>query len=102
MKMQGGFSEDGWWFLYIMPVMQAAVLGWAFTQSAAHIAPRGKFISAVVMVTLLLALFLGVLVFGWASPKVSVGTAVQATIGTVATAIACIVTLVQIREEEGG
>ena len=101
MKMQGGFREDGWWFLYIMPVMQAAAFGYFYTWISCAVAPRGKFITGVVMVTTLFVFLVLLLLFAWLKPPVQTGPAIQATLGAIATGIACILGLVQARDEHG-
>ncbi|ENM5891519.1 hypothetical protein E5115_004029, partial [Vibrio mimicus] len=39
MKVQGGFREDGWYFLYIMPVLSSAIFGWLFSYITLYLAP---------------------------------------------------------------
>ncbi|ERS89320.1 hypothetical protein Q667_12565 [Marinobacter sp. C1S70] len=56
MKMQGGYSEDGWMVLYIAPLFTAAILGWSYAWVAALTAPSAKFPASVVMSMLLAAM----------------------------------------------
>lgn len=53
MKFQGGFSEDGWYFHYIMPLISSAIFGYFYTIISCMDAPRGKVLAGTVMVTVL-------------------------------------------------
>lgn len=101
MKLHGGMSEDGWFFLYILPVIQSAIFGYLYSTISCAVAPRAKLVTGVVMVTLLGALVVVVLVFGWATSEGRTGDAVQATVQTVAAMVAAIAALVSFREEHG-
>lgn len=100
MKMSGGYTEDGWMFKYVLPVMQSAVFGYLYARIACYVAPRGKVIAGVVMVTLLLATFAVFLLVAWIRPPVHTGAAIQATIGVIAAGIAAVVGLIQAHEEQ--
>ncbi len=52
-----GYSETGACFLYILSIASSVVYGWLFTLIASEVAPRGKFIACVVMVTVQGVLF---------------------------------------------
>ena len=93
MKLQGGFSEDGWYFRYVMPVISSAIFGYLFAHISCEMAPRGKVIAGTVMVTILGLFGLLGIVLAWIVPDYPVGQAIQATVGTVATMIAAVVTL---------
>lgn len=98
MKMRGDFNENGWLYLYIIPLMQAATFGYLYTWISCAVAPRGKFITGVVMVTTLLALHAVALIFVWQrSPDT--GAAIQVTVSGIAIGIACIVGLIHAHEE---
>ncbi|MCA9235566.1 MAG: hypothetical protein KDA44_08835 [Planctomycetales bacterium] len=52
-KTYGGFAEDGWYYLYIMPTIMSGFLGFIWSTASAYVAPYAKFITAVVMSTVL-------------------------------------------------
>ena len=90
MKLQGGFSEDGWYFLYIMPIISSAVFGWLYATIVCHVAPRGKVIAGTVMVTILGLIGVVGALITWLDQTKSVGEAIQITVGTVATMLSLI------------
>lgn len=100
MKLQGGFSEDGWMYRYIVPFLVSCAFGWLYAYCACAVAPRGKLIAGVVMTTLLFLLGLLSIAIVWLSEKYSLGPAIQITIGTVATLIAAVTALVQVHSEQ--
>src|SRR6185312_6961811 len=53
MKLHGSFSEDGWFYLYVLPVLSSALSGYLYTLAAAITAPRGRAIATTVMVSIL-------------------------------------------------
>jgi len=93
MKMQGGFSEDGWYFLYIMPVISSAVFGWLYAYIACEIAPKGKVVAGTVMVTVLGFIAVLGLLITWMRPDKSIGESIQITLGSIATMVAAVLTL---------
>ncbi|QSX34480.1 hypothetical protein JYB87_04310 [Shewanella avicenniae] len=99
LKMQGGFSEDGWYFLYILPIISSAAFGWLFAYITLYLAPKGKVIAASVLVAILGAFSVFGLLFMWLSPQREVAEAVQATISSVATVSAAIATIVTQKNE---
>ena len=94
MKLQGGFREDGWYFLYIMPVFTSGAFGYLYAKIAYAMAPSGKLIAGVVMVTILGLLGLIGAVLAWLMPDYTLGYAIQTTIGTIATIIGAVIALV--------
>lgn len=99
MKLQGGFSESGWMYLYILPVLTAAAFGWLYTWIACAVAPRGKLLAGTVMTTILVLVGLLNIVIVWGMQKYPVGEAVQLTIGSIASSAAAIVALAQVHGE---
>jgi hypothetical protein len=99
MKFQGGYSEDGWWFRYIMPVFTSAAFGWLYIWIACAIAPRGKVVAGTVMITILFIFLIFTLAFTWLSTRYEVGYEIQVTIGVIATLVAAVVALVQVHGE---
>jgi hypothetical protein len=93
MKLQGGFSEDGWYFRFVLPAIASAIFGYLYTHISCEMAPRGKLIAGTVMVTILGLFGLLSIVLAWAMPDYPVGEAIQATVGTIATMIAAVMTL---------
>lgn len=94
MKFQGGFSTDGWYFRYIMPLMSSAVFGWLYVLITLEVAPKGKVIAATVMTTVLGVFCVLGAILAWVLPNRTMGYAIQQTIGVAAsltTAIASIV-----------
>lgn len=100
LKLQGGFSEDGWMFMYILPIFTSAAFGWLFAWIACAVAPRGKVVTGAVMTTLLFIVLLLSIAFSWLASDYSVGRAVQTTVGSVSSLIAAVVALVQVHEEQ--
>jgi hypothetical protein len=101
MKFAGGYSEDGWYFLYILPVITSGIFGYAFVISTHSVAPRGKFISSVVMTTILGLLLLLSVLLAWGPTSQSIGHSIQSTVGSIAALIAAIATLINIAQTEG-
>ena len=99
LKMQGGFSEDGWMYQYIVPTMTAAAFGWLFVYISCQVAPRGKVIAGTVMTTLLVLLGVLNLFLVWGLQRYGTDEAVRLTIGSVVTSIAGIVALVHAHSE---
>ena len=99
MKMQGGFSEDGWMYQYVVPTMTAGAFGWLFVYISCQVAPRGKVIAGTVMTTLLVLLGVLNLFLVWGLQRYGTGEAVRLTIGSVVTSVAGIVALVQAHSE---
>lgn len=93
MKLRGGYSEDGWFYLYVMPVLSSALFGYLYTAIACHMAPRGKLIAGTVMVTALGLFGLLSIVLAWTLPDYGTLKATQATVSIIAMMIAAIVAL---------
>ena len=93
MKFSGGYSPDGWYFRYILPIISSGFFGFMYAKISYHVAPSGKMIAGVVMVTLL-GMFSALSAFlGWVMPEYSTGQAVQVTLGSIATIAAAIMAL---------
>lgn len=99
MKMQGGFSEDGWYFLYILPVISSVAFGWLYAYITLYLAPKGKVVTASVMVTVLGVISAIGLLFMWLNPLRELGEAIQASLGSITTMIAAIATIVTQKED---
>jgi len=93
MKMTGGYSEDGWIFLYFMPLVTAGFVGWAYSWSAAIIAPSAQFRASFSM-TILLLLFVGVACFvAIVGPEYSRFEAVSVVLMSIAAVVGSIIGL---------
>jgi hypothetical protein len=101
MKMQGGFSTDGWYFLYVLPVLSAAAFGWLYVLITLNVAPKGKVIAAVFMTTILGVLSLLAGIFMWLNPNEGLGSSIQATVSSIATMVAAITAIVNYKDEYG-
>ncbi len=99
MKMQGGFREDGWYFLYVMPVFSSAIFGWLFSYITLYLAPKGKVITATIMVTILGVILSFSTFILWANPYKELGETIQASIGSVVTMIVAISTIVSQKDD---
>jgi hypothetical protein len=99
LKFQGGFSEDGWWYRYMIPIITWGMFGWLYVQISCYVAPRGKFITGIVMTTLLFIFSFFGLWLTWHLEKYSTSQSIQLTVGTIASLIAAIVTLVHVHSE---
>lgn len=100
MKMTGGFSEDGWFFLYVLPVISSAAFGWLYAWITCYVAPAGKVIAGVVMVTVLALLSILGLAIAWHWNEYPTIENVRTTLATIAMLVAAIAALVQIHSEQ--
>lgn len=94
LMMFQGWGPNGWYALYILPFMSSCLFGYLFAIITLQFAPKGKIIAAVVMTTLLGALYLLGTIGLWAVSKEGVGTAIQQTIGSIASLGSAIMTIV--------
>ena len=99
MKLYGGYSEDGWFYIYVLPIISSAVFGWIYVWITYNIAPTGKLIAGAVMTTVLGFIGVASLVIVWGVDKYSTSEAIQSTVGAVATLFTAIVTLVQLHQD---
>lgn len=99
MKM-AGFSENGWWYLYIRPLIQAGLFGGIYSWIAYSIVPRGGLIASTVMSTILGVLAVIVLWFAWNATQATVGSRIGDTIYTIALIAGCVVGLRMAHDEE--
>ena len=99
MKLQGGFSEDGWMYQYILPTLTSGAFGWLFVYISCAVAPRGKVIAGTVMTTLLVLTGIANLFLVWGLQRYGTGEAVRLTIGSIVASVAGIVALVQAHSE---
>jgi hypothetical protein len=95
MRMQGGYREDGWYYLYILPLISSAAFGWLFSLIAFHVAPRGKTLTGAVLVTLLGVICVASVVLAWGPLNYPTSQAVQSTLAAIATLAGAVVGLIQ-------
>lgn len=93
MKMQGGYAEDGWFYRFVLPVMLSGAFGYIYAKIAYHVAPSGKMVAAIVMVTLLGLLVIASTVLGWILPAIGTADAIRATVATIATIVGALIAL---------
>lgn len=99
MKMSGGYTEDGWYYRYIMPLFSAGAFGYLTAIIAAYVAPKGKLIAGTVIVTILgIVVLIGAVLY-WLLDKYSLGESIQATVGAIATMIGSVAALIQVHDE---
>ena len=85
MKFRGDFSEDGWYYLYIMPVITSVVWGVIFSYISYSMPPKGNLTAGTVMVTVLGVLVLVMLILIWANGGLELSNKIQSTVGGIAT-----------------
>ncbi len=100
MKVQGGFTEDGWMYRYILPVITSAAFGWFYAWISCAVAPRGKVITGTVMITILFLVGATSVTIAWLAPQYQIGDAMQITIGSIASFVAAVFVLVQVHADE--
>jgi hypothetical protein len=93
MMFQGGIGEDGWYFRYIMPLFTSGIFGYLYAKISYTVAPSGKLIAGVVMVTILGLVSVLSAILGWVMPSYSVGQAMQATVASIATMVGAVIAL---------
>ncbi len=98
MKILGGFSEDGWYFLYILPTITSAAFGYLWVSISYYVAPKGKRITAIVMTTLLVTLLVLVTLFSLFNPNYGTGDKVQSVLGAIATVATAIYAIVDFND----
>jgi hypothetical protein len=89
-------SLDSWWWRYVMTALLSAVFGCLYAYIACEVAPRGKVIAGTVMVTIQGGITVIGLLNTWAAPDIAIGSQIQMTVGSVATMVAAVLTLVDV------
>lgn len=97
MKFRGDFSEDGWYYLYIMPVITSVVWGVIFSYISYNMPPKGNLTAGTVMVTILGVFVLLMLVLIWGTGGLEISNKIQSTVGGIATMAGAIGGLVSAR-----
>jgi hypothetical protein len=100
LKIIGGFHEDGWFYLYILPALSSGVSGYLWCYSAAYVAPRGKLLVSVVMATVLAMLVVLVIVAHFSAPELFSTHPVMMTFSSIAAFLGAILATMQVAEEE--
>jgi hypothetical protein len=97
LKFQGGFAPEGWAMMYLLPLISSATFGFLYTWIACTMAPKAKFITGVVMVTILGVFSLVAVLFTWAASTYSIGKAVFETLRLVAWMVTAVGALADFR-----
>ena len=98
MKMTGGYSEDGWIFLYFMPLVTAGIVGWAYSWSAALIAPSAQFRASLTMTALLFSFAVFACFVATVGPEHSRFEAVSVVLMSIAAVVGSLVGLTGIKK----
>lgn len=85
MFLFGGFSTDSVYSKYILPIFSSAIFGWIYVLITLNVAPRGKLIAAVVMITILGVISVVTQAHIWISPEYSLGYAIHSAIAALVT-----------------
>ena len=101
LKFLRDLSEDGWTYVYVMPLVSATAFGWLYIWITCAVAPRRKFISGIVMTTILFIITFASAAIAWYLPKYSVGGAIQHTASCVAAVVAAVGALIHAHTEHG-
>ncbi|MBL8618544.1 MAG: hypothetical protein JNM72_23230 [Deltaproteobacteria bacterium] len=60
-----GNPDESWLVLYFSPIMASGVYGFLYSKTVYIVAPKHKFVTGIVMVTILAVVDAAVLGFGW-------------------------------------
>ena len=99
MKLEGGYNENGWYYRYILPVISSAFFGWLYALISLYVAPVAKVMAATIMTTILGVLSALGLVLVWVNPRYGTAAAIQSTVGSIASMVAAIATIVGYKDE---
>ncbi len=99
MKMAGGYNQDGWYFIYILPIITSATFGYLWVKIANYVAPRGKIVTAVIMTTLLATLLVLTIIFSLYNPSYGISEKLQSVLGGIAMLMASILTIIALNNE---
>jgi len=99
MFLFGGFSTDSVYGKYILPILSSAIFGWIYVLISLKVAPRGKLIAAVVMITVLGVISVITQAYIWMSPDYSLGYAIHSAIAALTTMGASITALTLNKED---
>lgn len=99
MKFSGGFSEEGWCFIYILPIITSAVFGYLWVQISYYVAPKNKKITTVFMTVLLVAILLVVTAFSLLDLNNGTSEKVQSVLGGIAIIVAAVYTIMDLQEK---
>jgi len=100
MKMYGGFHEDGWYYLYVMPLITSFVFGWLWCYIAASFAPKGKTTTGAVMATILAMLMVFLIFVSFTQLESTTGERIQLVLASIATLIGSVIAVAQTHDEE--
>jgi hypothetical protein len=99
LKFQGGFSEDGWMFRYMLPLFSMATFGYLYAYISCTVAPRAKLTAGVAMTAVLSVIWIAAVTIMWLSPRYSAGLAFFETLRMFAGVAGAVGALMQLHEE---
>jgi hypothetical protein len=99
LKVSGGFYEDGWMFLYVLPTASSAVFGALWAHISYLVAPYGKLTASTVMVTILGVICVVALFLIWTLPSLKTASNVFQSIQIAAIMMAAVVSLVSTHQQ---
>jgi uncharacterized protein YacL len=99
LKFSGGFYEDGWMFVYVLPIASSAVFGALWAHISYLVAPYGKLTASTVMVTILGVICVAALLLNWTLPSQKNASSVFQSIQFVAIITAAIFSLVATHQQ---
>ena len=102
MEMAGGYSEEGWIFLYFMPLVTAGFVGWAYSWSAAIVAPSAQFKASFTMTVILFSFAVFACFVAITSSEHSRFEAVSVVLMSIAATVGGIVALNEIKKAYSG
>lgn len=89
-----GFSSDGWWYQYIVPIGSSAVLGYGLVYIGAMVAPRSQHTAGIVLASVWSTIGLMMIGIGLLSHAITYLSAAS----LVAQCIGCIVGAISTRD----
>lgn len=95
MKMSGGYSEDGWYFRYILPIFKDGIFGFIFVYAGCFVAPRGKIIVGSVLATIVGLFFILALVYNISDPITGTGYKIHSVITGVSLFVGAVLGVIQ-------
>lgn len=93
-----GYSKEGWFHIYIYPLIPCALFGYLLAGTALRVAPRAQMTAAVTMTAIMSFVLIALTAFSW-SAGVPGGDAIQTTVGSVAMIGAAVMALMHDDDE---
>ena len=99
-KKYAGFTQDGWYYLYVLPTIMSGFLGFFWSTVSAYVAPRAKIVTAVVMSTALGMLGIFLLIEHCVRPERYSTPPIMMLVYVIAVIVGSVVASVQVSESE--